>query len=288
MKTQAFSGLLKFIGSRTMREFLIEQYSKGQLSLSAEDMLSIAFNSDKSFEERFDYIFSLAPLITEKMAFSSLCHGANLLMSDFRQYNLSLVTKEYVYGDDTDPEPVDTITLTFYSVEEAKSYVSSLDSGCATFDLRNNYKKVLESVTIDSSGIIDFNTTITFDSIPLFHKCETNPADLLKNRYVYLPNPFSAGDTVSLYDNPFEEYIIIDAEPADPAKYGAPLDYVDMSAMVVPYEFREHATPEKIAEHRRRLEQAKELKALSDYDAITLHHEHIDVLLLELVRKYNS
>ncbi len=288
MQTQAFLGMLNFIGSRTMREYLVEQYSKGQLTLSAEDMLSIAYNSDKSFEERFDYIFTLAPLITEKTAYSSLCHGANLLMSEFPQYHLTLVTKEYVYGDESDIEPVDTITLTFYSVEEAVSYAASQESGCATFSLHSGYKKVLDMITIDSSGIIDFNTTILFDDGPLFRGNDTDPADLLKNRYVYLPNPFSAGDTVCLYDNPFEEYIIIDAEPADPAEYGVPLDYVDMSAMVVPYEFREHATPEKIAEHRRRLEQLREIKQASDIDAITLHHEHIDVLLLELVRKYGS
>ncbi len=283
--TDLFSKALGFIPSRTMREHLTALHNKGEFSFSAEDVLSLAYNSDKSFKERFDRIRELEALIRDKASYRQICDAAALLESDFSENGLYLYTKEDIYSDnDDDPEPIATEELIFRSVEEAAAYVAENRRGCVCCKLMRGEEILLDMVDIDNEYVSSFHTSRCKEEFALWYD-DLNAADRMLNAYVYIPNPFEPGDTVCCYDDPDEKYIIIDAVPPCQEDYNGLLDHIDEAAMVVPYSIREHATPEKIKRHYERLPQERNDGNGIPVDEISQHHDHIITLFLELVEK---
>ncbi len=279
---ELFTQMLGFIGSNTMREYLSTLYEQGKFSPSAEDMLAIVYNSDKSLSDRFSFIKLLSEHITNKEAFKQLCDAAVLLQSDFAENDLHLYTNEDIFNDDD--ELIGSKELTFSSVEEAMSYSNNIDNGSMCCKLMSGESVLIDQIIIGKDDIHYFFTSHCDDEQALLTD-ELNAADKMTNKYVYIPTPFEPGDTVCLYDDPNQKFIIINAEPDDPAKWGDMLDYIDVSVMVVPYSIKEHATPEKIKEHYARLTEGCVKGNGVAADKISLHHDHIDPLYLELVEK---
>lgn len=280
-----FSKALEFIPSETMKEYLTALHNKGIFSFSAEDVLSLAYNSDNSFKQRFDCIRGLDEYISDKAAYKQICDAAALLESDFTENGLYLYTKEYIYSDDDDDyEPIGTEELVFHTVEEAVAHVIAKEKGCICCKLMKDGKVLLDMVYIDDEYVYSFYTTRCKDEFTLRYD-ERNDTDNILCKYVYIPNPFEPGDTVCSYDEPEIKYIIIDAEPPRQEDFNGLLDHIDASAMVVPYNIREHATPEKIKLHYERLTEERKNSNYVSIDEISKHHDHICTIFLELVEK---
>ena len=279
-----FAKVMEFVLSRTMRNYLSQLHSEGKLTLSGEDMVSIVYHSPRSFKERFELIPQLAELVEDKEAHRQLCKAAELLLSDFSEKGLYLLAREEIYDEDDEDnyEPIAVKETEFNSFEEAAAYAAASESGYLCCRLCCGNEEVVREVGISDNDISYLRTT------PCDEDCvclEPNAADRMMNRYVYLPNPFKAGDVVCMSDAPEERYIIIVATPDDPDKIPLRLDYIDTSVMVVPAEFKQYTDPEVIRLRYERLFEAGRNGEDFPLDDIAIHHEHIPVLLLEFAEK---
>ena len=94
-----FEKMLEFIPSEAMRKHLHTAYTDGSLSLTAEDMLAVVYNSDNSLSERYEFIRSLSEHIAEKEAYNAIIEAMELILSDFSENELYL---SVIFFDDED------------------------------------------------------------------------------------------------------------------------------------------------------------------------------------------
>ncbi len=279
MKSILFNKTLDFIHSNTMKEYLYKMYQEGEFTPSAEDLFSIAYNSDNSLQEKNDFILELREYIEDKKSVDIVLHSFSLLLSDFKENGLYLLYVDRQYDDFY---TTSTNEIVFPSVKDALSYLNLNQKYFINCKLCQNGKTLIENVYIEQNGVSGICTTHHEERDDISMPYISDNTEKLLNKYVYIPNPFSPGDVVYTYSKPSDLYVVINAEATPPSE---DLDYYDTSVMVIPYEFKEYATPEKIEEHYNRLKEAKSQQIFInpyDIDIISLEHEHFYTLYLEL------
>ena len=240
-----FEKMLEFIPSEAMRKHLHTAYTDGSLSLTAEDMLAVVYNSDNSLSERYEFIRSLSEHITEKEAYNTIIEAMELILSDFNKNGLYL---SVIFFDDEDEHN----QVKLYSLQEAADYKKKNNIPYLYCELYKADKLVVPEITFDKNGsIIDFRTTPYKDDFSRSSE-EFTKADKLMDRYVYLPTPFKKGDVVVSCNDRRKKYIVVNADVPSPEVFKG-LDVVDMSVMVVPYEYRNNLSSENISIHHEHL-----------------------------------
>lgn len=264
--TELQKKFIDFIPSKTMQDYLSQMINEGSWLPLAEDMAATVYQSDKSIFEKSDF-FRL--LLDEKLAESTRKQLEDIVCVHEK-------TKEYTGSSRYAFECEDRNGRIYifngirrvmkFLRKHRRWYTRVVDK-----QKQGNERYIAELYT-DGSEIFEVSTIDEENTVP----------NKLIDRYVQYPHPFEEGDVVYSTRNKKDLFCVVNAEQPSLEMKGT--DFIDASIMVVPYEYREHATPELVKEHYERC------KSPSTYvhDIIAEQHGHISVIYTELYKKYNK
>lgn len=242
--------LLRFIPSKTMREYLAKS---DDFSPTAEEMISLA-GMCRDMSGLRDFAERAARFCEKKEETDKLVSELNFAME-------ILADKRglYLFGY-YDPETDEQYILD--SLETARSHTE-----VTVFD--KSEKTPVYGFAFENGE--PFYCWRYSDGAPMI----TSP---LLDRYIRLPHPFGTGDIVRECKSG-ELFAVVSASLPDPSVHsGFEFDSSDMSAMVVPYEYRGLCAAEYLGKRG----------AEPGFDDISRFHEHICVLYLELYEEKRS
>lgn len=262
---------ISFIPSQTMRTYLSENIENGCWCPSFEDMAATVLQTDRNIFEKSEF---LKVLLDEKLTEDTRNELEDIiaLYENIREY---IGCSRYAFEcEDRYSDKVfifNSIRRTMkFLRKQDMFYFRALDKQ-KTGQNRYVAELIAEKGEItDASSIADGNT--------VHHK--------ICSRYVKFPIPFEEGDTIYSADDKADLLCVINAEQPDPDLPG--VDSVDASIMVIPYEYREYATPEKIREHYEQLAARVTENSLYEPDIISVHHGHQPIIYAELYKKYTK
>ncbi|MGN1415783.1 MAG: hypothetical protein ACI4XF_03010 [Oscillospiraceae bacterium] len=268
--------LTGYIPSVTMREYLAEKMERGEFAPSYEDMASTVFNFSKKdiFCNAEFYRLLLKEPLEENIRKELEWH-----------INMAENVREYIGNKDmryafecqtlyeTSPPVYNSFRKALKRLKHTGSaYLAVIDKRISGAD------KHIAEMTVDEKGnIIRANN---------YHSTRWKyPDGSVADRYVKYPVPFRAGDVVYYVgDKERRLFCVIDARQPDP---GVGTDSIDASMVVIPYEFREYASPENIRAHYERLAERRRNGIMfydesTELDVISREHDHMGVLYAEL------
>lgn len=267
---------LRFVPSETMRRYLSEKMSSGEFLPSPEDIVSTVYNGSGDVFEKAD--------LCKKLLTENLSDNTRKQLEELIKF--SEKTAEYVKNDSLryafvcgDFFDADGKKHVFNSFRKAAKHLRKTgDCYMAIWD-KQPKKYIAELITDKKLRIIEANT---------YHaELWRRAADDITQRYVKYPVPFQIGDVVYCAEDPRRElFCVVNAQLPE---YSECLDCIDSSITVIPYEYREYASPETVSEHYKRLAERRAkgeffCSGISELDVISREHEHISVLNAELYK----
>lgn len=267
--------MLGYIPSETMRGYLAEKLESGEFAPSYEDMAATVFNCGRDIFVNADFYRRMLRESFSEDTRKELEWYVN--MADNMQRYIENKDMRYafvcgwIYSDDS---------RVFNSFRKALKHMKCTHSyyaAVADKHIRTSDKFIAELVTDEHGIIIEANS---------YHSdWWSYPEGSVANRYVKYPVPFKVGDVVYFSgDREKKLFCVIDAEQPD---YNERLDSIDASMVVIPYEYKEYASPEHISAHYERLAERRRKGAIfyddsTELDVISREHEHMGVLCAEL------
>lgn len=268
--------MLEFIPSKAMHEHLKEKLECGEFSPSYEDMAATVFNGDGDIFQKAEY-YKL--LLNEPV-------DDNTRME--LEWHVKMAENIHIYIENKNNRYsfvcrsiAEKNYPVFNSFKKAVKYMHRNDlcyAAIADKHIKTSEKFIAEIIVSDNK-IIEANN---------YHKdWWTYPEDSLARRYVKYPIPFKQGDVVyNAHDSKRKLFCVVNASQPE---YSEALDSIDACITVIPYEFKEYATPEKIEAHYKALEERRKNGACfyddsMELDVISIEHEHMNVLYAELVK----
>lgn len=234
-----------FIESSRVRDRL----KAAGVTFSPEQALSLIFNSSRPQEERF-------PAMLEILSGMSAPQAEELTGILNR---LTRLTDPACGGHIRFSECYKANPRIYLTISQLMRSVKRDENRAASFSIISRGRRIAPIVFIDREGIIDIECGQEIGRI--LSCCPVNGHDCA------LPEIFAPGETVrSIIDG--KRWVVINA---DITNLGGECDQFDFSAMVVPYEYREFATPELISAHFAERRQ----------DIIAERHEHLYLPWLE-------
>lgn len=262
---------INFIPSQTIREHLSQNIEIGSWLPSFEDMAAVVLQSDRNIFEKSEF---LRVLLDETLTEDTRKQLENVI--DIHE-NVREYIRSSRYAFECEDRYSDKAHV-FNSIKRMMKFLRKQKGFYFKVLDKEKYgkKRYIAELFAENGEIIEAYSIIDGDVVP----CK------LYSRYVKFPVPFEAGDTVYYTGSKANLFCVINAEQPDPALPG--VDSVDASIMIIPYEYRAHATPEKIREHYENLK--LRLTDNNSYipDVISIQHGHMAVIYAELHEKYNQ
>ena len=257
---------IDFIPSDTMKKYLSQSISSGSWTPSAEDMIATVYQSVRN--------------ISEKNEFFRILFEQTLAESTRQQLEEIICTND---------RAIEYLNNSRYAFEcESKNgrvYVFNGIRRAVKF-LRKHEQWYIKVIDKQKRGDERYTARLYADNLEIVEavRLEHNNAvcSSLGDRYVKFPVPFETGDVVYFTGDKNGLFCVVNADL--PSEELSGTDFIDSSIMVIPYEYREYATPELVKEHYERC------KSPSTYvhDVIAEQHEHMSVIYTELLRKYDK
>lgn len=258
---------ISFIPSKTMRDYLSQMINEGSWTPSAENMITTVYQSDKDIFQKSDF-FRL--LLGEKLDKSTRKQLEDIICMHEK-------VKEYINSPRYAFEYEDCMNgriCIFNGIRRAMKFLrKNKEWYIQVIDKQKprNERRIAE-LYIEKLEIIE---ALAISGKKTVH---SNIGD----RYVKYPHPFETGDTVYFTGNRKNLFSVVNAELPSLEMKGT--DFIDASITVIPYEYREYASPLLVREHYER----RKSQSAFVHDVITEQHEHMSVIYTELYKKYNK
>ncbi|MGN0649589.1 MAG: hypothetical protein ACI4KM_04060 [Oscillospiraceae bacterium] len=241
---------LSFIESSSVRKML----SENGTAFSPQNAAAIVFNSSRPQQERFEALFDiLADIDTpQSRSLSELLQGLNEITCP--KGNPHYIFREKYAGNPRE----------FLTAAQVKRFLAKHTDSYLILDVYSRGKIVCEELYLCSSGVYDL-------------RCPAEVKRLVEAFTLPQLEFFKPGEVVrNISDGSL--WVVIDADFTKTPSTACEWEIIDFSAMVVPYEYRDYATPELI--HRHFTE-----RSAGGADIISVQHEHICLPLLERVNQ---
>lgn len=240
---------LDFIDSGSVREFLI----KNGTVFSAEDTIPIVFNSSKPQYERFSTILE----ILSEMDTPEANRLAEIL-KNLNEITCTAHNPHYIFREKYRSNP-----RRFLTAAQMMKWLKKGSERYLIVDVLCRGKVIYSELYLDKNGIYDIC-------------CPGEVKRLLTDFKPPQLTFFEAGNIVrDITDGSL--WVVIDADfTSDRLNNLSGWEIIDFSAMVVPYKYREYATPELIRRHYSEREPGT-------VDLISIEHQHLYIPILELV-----
>ena len=259
----------KFIGfvpSQTMQNYLSQVMDEGSWSPSFEDIIATVYQSNRSVFEKSD-LFRL--ILDEKLAGNTKKQLEDIISvhDNVKEY---MNSPRYAFECEDRNGGVYIFNgirrVMKFLRKHRRWYTRVVDKQ------KQSNERYIAELYIQNSEVVE---ALMLDGENAMHS-------KLGDKYVKFPIPFEVGDVVYFTKNINDLFCIVNVELPSIDMKGT--DYIDASVTVIPYEYREYATPELVKEHY------EHCKSPSTYvhDVITEQHEHMPVIYTELYRKYNK
>jgi len=294
---------LEYIDSKTMRDYL---NGMEDLQFSLKELMSIVYNSHRSIKEKVQFYKELEnnfELNDEE------CEHIKRLVSTYEEawkyideshknivYVLK-ITQEYESVFDTYK-----CAKKYYDDNLKSEYDAIKDCGPISYELEEVNTLTNESL---ASYILDENFNWIYYEFNNYkvHKNISNTMFIYneeenkmienkeynkypENLYVYLPSPFKIGDIVrDVYSN--IEYVVVNSELPS-GRLAEFSDSYDMCITVVPVKYRHLAIEEYLSKREEKYNDGIFAEEVGELDEISLYHEHLRVVDLELVKDIRS
>ena len=262
---------ISFIPSQTMRKHLAENIETGNWIPSAEDMAATVLQSGKNIFKKSEF---LKALINETLSESTRKQLENIIAIHEK-------VRDYIscsrYAFECEDRYCDKVHV-FNSVRRMIKFLRKQNGFYFRVidKQKSGFNRYVAELMVENDEIVEADS-IADGSIVHNTIC---------SRYVKFPVPFEAGDTVYCTGNKNELFCVINADQPDSDMLY--LDSVDASIMIIPYEYREYATPEKIHEHYENIKKGAADNKQYTPDIISIQHGHLAIIYAELYEKYNK
>lgn len=264
--TELQKKFIGFIPSKTMQEYLSQMIDEGSWIPSAEDIIATVYQSDRNIFEKSDF-FRL--LLDEKLSESTRKQLEDIVrvQENVREY---MDSSRYAF----ECEDRDGRVYIFNGIRHTMKF------------LRKHTRWYTRVIDKQKRGNKRYISELYIEGFEIVEVSAVDGENTIHNKsgdkYVKFPIPFEVGDVVHFTEDKKGLFCVVNTELPSIEMNGT--NFIDSSITVIPYEYREYATPELAREHYERC------KSPSTYvhDVITEQHEHMSVIYTELYQKYDK
>lgn len=266
--------MLEFIPSVTMRKYLKEKLDSKEFAPSVEDIAATVFSGEGDIFQKAEFYKQLLKEDISDNTRRELVSYIEMSEHVSKYIENKDLRYSFVCGNEWEKR-----RAVYNSFKKAVKFLRRNNSCYAAI----MDKHISAKNKFVAEIIMDDNRRSIIQANEYRNEHWSYPKGSIADRYVKYPVPFKVGDIVyNTYSMKRELFCVIDAEQPD---YNELLDNIDASILVIPYEYKEYASPEKIKEHYDRLKNRKqqgEYFCDGEPDVISREHEHLSVLYTEL------